>query len=145
MQIKKIMTTELACCTRETSLQEAARKMVEHDCGAIPVLESNSDRKPIGIITDRDIACRAVAMGRNPLEMKVGDCMTSPVVTVDADTAIGDCCDIMEKQKLRRVIVVDEDGQCCGIVAQADIAIHAPQRQTAHVVREVSAPVEAHT
>jgi CBS domain-containing protein len=142
MQLTKIMTENPICCTRDTSLQEVARNMAEHDCGAIPVVASHQHREPIGMITDRDITCRAVAMGRNPLELKAGDCMSSPVMTVQHDTTVEDCCDLMEKGQLRRIIVVDDEGCCCGIVAQADIALHAPQRQTAHVLREVSAPAE---
>ena len=143
MQISKIMSPDLACCTRESGLQEVARLMVEHDCGAIPVVNNMQEKKPLGVITDRDITCRAVAMNRNPLELTAGDCMTSPVTTVQADTTLEDCCDLMEKCQVRRVIVIDENDRACGIVAQADIALHAPQRKTAHVVREVSVPVEA--
>jgi CBS domain-containing protein len=142
MQIRKIMSPDVVCCTRDSSLQEVARLMVEHDCGAIPVVNNLQEKKPIGIITDRDITCRAVAMNRNPLELTAGDCMTSPVTTVQADTALEDCCDLMEKCQVRRVVIVDENDRACGIVAQADIALHAPQRKTAHVVREVSLPVE---
>src|SRR5215208_6036341 len=69
MQVREIMTVDPICCTRETDLPEVARMMVEHDCGAIPVVESREDRRPVGVITDRDITCRAVAMRRNPLEM----------------------------------------------------------------------------
>src|SRR4051794_29324542 len=65
MQVRDIMTADPICCTRETGLPEVARMMVEHDCGAVPVVESREDRRPVGIITDRDITCRAVAMRRN--------------------------------------------------------------------------------
>jgi CBS domain-containing protein len=143
MQIRKIMSQDLACCTRDSGLQEVARLMVEHDCGSIPVVNNMQEKKPLGIITDRDITCRAVAMNKNPLELKASDCMTSPVTTVQDDTTLEDCCDLMEKCQVRRVLVVDQTGRCCGIVAQADIALHAPQRKTAHVVREVSVPVES--
>lgn len=142
MQIKKIMSHHLACCTPDSPLQEVARLMVEHDCGAIPVVNNMQERQPIGIITDRDITCRAVAMNRNPLELSAKDLMTSPVTTVSADTTLEDCCDLMEKCQVRRVLVVNDDGCCCGIVAQADIALHASQRKTAHVLREVSTPAE---
>jgi CBS domain-containing protein len=142
MQIRKIMSPDVACCTRESTLQEVARLMVEHDCGAIPVVNNMQEKKPAGIITDRDITCRAVAMNRNPLELKASDCMTTPVTTVQADTTLEDCCDLMEKCQVRRVVVVDENQRACGIVAQADLALHGPQRKTAHVLREVSAPVE---
>src|SRR4051794_41186240 len=62
MQVREFMTGDPICCTRETGLPEVARMMVEHDCGAIPVVESRENRWPVGVITDRDITCRTVAM-----------------------------------------------------------------------------------
>lgn len=138
MQVKEIMTENPACCTPETSLQEAARLMVEHDCGCVPVVENNENMKPVGTITDRDICCRTIAEGKNPLEMTAGDCMTTPVVTVAEDASVDDCCRVMEEKQVRRVPVVDAKGGCCGIVAQADIAQHASTARAGNVVREVS-------
>jgi CBS domain-containing protein len=138
MKVREIMTVDPACCTPETSLREAAKMMVDNDCGCLPVVEDEKSMKPVGTITDRDICCRTVAEGKNPLEMKAGDCMSSPVVTISEDADVGDCCRVMEEKQVRRVPVVDERGSCCGIVAQADIAHHASDRRTGDVVREVS-------
>ena len=137
MKIQEIMTENPACCAPETSLREVARLMVEHDCGEIPVVR---DGRPVGVITDRDITARAVAAGRNPLEMKASECMTSPVITVNPSTGVSDCCDMMEEHQIRRMPVVDESGKCCGMVSQADIAQHASARKTAEVVKQVSKP-----
>jgi CBS domain-containing protein len=117
--------------------------MVENDCGEIPVVESMANMLPIGVITDRDITCRTVAVGLNPLVMTVSDCMTTPCITVMPDTSLDDCCHIMEENLIRRVVVVDSSGACCGIVALADIARHAAKRETAEVVKEVSEPSES--
>jgi CBS domain-containing protein len=132
------MTKNPACCTSETGLQEVAKLMVEHDCGCIPVVDSEESKMPIGMITDRDIACRVVAAGKNPLDLTAGDAMSSTVVSVTPDTSLEDCCNLMENSQIRRVAVVDENGACCGIIAQADIATHASDRKTAEVVQEVS-------
>ena len=140
MQVKEIMTRNPACCTADSSLQEVAILMVKHDCGATPVVDGKKTLKLVGVVTDRDITTRIVAEGKNPLEMTAGDCMTSPCVTVTLDMTVEDCCTIMEKNKIRRVPVVDESGNCCGIVAQADIAQHATGRETAEVVKGVSQP-----
>ena len=137
MKIQEIMTPNPACCGPETNLGEVARLMVDHDCGEIPVVR---DGRPIGVITDRDIAARAVAAGRNPLEMKASDLMSTPVITVSPSTDVDDCCETMEEHQIRRVPVVDERGSCCGMVSQADIAKHASARKTAQVVKEVSRP-----
>jgi CBS domain-containing protein len=114
--------------------------MVEHDCGESPVVQSKQNMKLVGVITDRDITCRTVAVGKNPLEMTAGDCMSSPCITVTPEMSVEDCCQVMEANQVRRVPVVDESGACCGIVAQADIAQHASKRETGRVVREVSQP-----
>ncbi len=138
MQVKDFMTANPACCTAETGLQDVAQMMIDHDCGEIPVVENKKNRLPIGVITDRDIVCRTVAQGVNPLDGMVGHCMTTPCVTVTPDMSIEECCRVLEENKIRRVPVVDASGSCCGIVALADIALHTRKSVTADVVKEVS-------
>ena len=138
MQVKEIMTSDPACCTPDTPLQRVAEMMVEKDCGEIPVVENAASLVPVGVITDRDITCRTVARGLNPLTLTAAECMTTPCITVTPDTSLDDCCRLMEEKQIRRVPVVNTDGACCGIVALADIARHAPKGETAEVVREVS-------
>jgi CBS domain-containing protein len=141
MNVKNIMTPNPVCCTPETNLQDAAKLMLEHDCGCIPVVENSSTNKPVGMITDRDITIRTVAEGRNPLEMTVGDAMTPSAVTITPETSVEECCNVMERNQIRRVAVVDENGACCGIVAQADVALNAGEKATGEVVQEVSKAV----
>src|SRR5262245_38802632 len=138
MKVKDIMTANPACCTPESGLAHVASLQIEHDCGEIPVVEDSASGRPIGVITDRDITIRTVAKGLNPVLLTARDCMTSPVQTVTPETSLDDCLKMMEQQQIRRVVVVDPSGSCCGIVAQADIARHASKGDTAEVVREVS-------
>ena len=138
MNVKDIMTKDPACCTAETSLQEVAQIMVDHDCGCVPVVDSEESKIPVGMITDRDITTRVVAEGKNPLDLTAADAMTPTVVSVTPETSIEECCNVMESSQIRRVAVVDANGSCCGIVAQADIATNAPAFETAEVVQEVS-------
>jgi CBS domain-containing protein len=112
--------------------------MVDNDCGCIPVVDDQESMMPVGMITDRDITCRVVAEGKNPLDLTAGDAMTSTVISVRPETSIADCCTLMEESQLRRIAVVDESGRCCGIIAQADIAVTAPAHEVAEVVEEVS-------
>ena len=139
MLVKEIMTKDPACCTPDTSLQDVAKMMVDNDCGCIPVVESDANKKPIGMITDRDITIRTVAEGRNPLDLTAADAMSNDAVTVAPETSVEDCCNMMEEKQIRRVAVVDENGACCGMVAQADIAINTNNRDAGEVVKEVSA------
>ena len=142
MQVKEVMTADPACCTSKTGLQEVAKLMVDNDCGEIPVVDNEKTRKPIGVITDRDIVCRTVAQGLNPLDLTVADFMSKPCVTVTPDMTVEECTRVLEQNKIRRVPVVDSDGSCCGIVAQADIALRAREK-VAQVVKEVSEPTSA--
>lgn len=126
-KITDFMTKDPACCTPENTLQEAAYMMIEYDCGEIPVVDTLQDKRIAGVITDRDICCRSVGKGLNPLDMKVEEVMTFPAVTVTQDTSLDKCVELMEKYQIRRIPVVD-DYQCVvGIVSMADIARkHSP-------------------
>ena len=137
MHVRDIMTEDPACCAPDASIRDAARLMVENDCGEIPVTDERG--APVGVVTDRDIACRAVAQGKT-LDTPVSEIMSSPADTVTPETSLEDCCATLEENQLRRAPVVNESGGCCGIVAQADIARNAPEHETAEVVRDVSQP-----
>jgi CBS domain-containing protein len=143
MNVRDVMTRNPAVCTSDTPLQDVARLMVTHDCGEIPVVDGQDSLRPVGVITDRDITCRAIAEGLNPADLTAGDCMTTPVVTVAPDMDLDACCNLMESKQVRRVPVVDDRGRCCGIVAQSDIARKAKAALTSELVREVSEPQPA--
>src|SRR6266576_1778254 len=143
MQVKEVMTSDPACCLAETPLPEVARMMIEYDCGEIPVVENQSGKLPIGVVTDRDIVCRTVANGLNPVELTAADCMSKPIVTVTPDMSLEECCRIMEEKLIRRVPVVDERGSCVGIIALADIALHTGKNVAGHIVKEVSEPTSS--
>lgn len=138
MTVASVMTANPACCTPATSLTEVARMMVDNDCGEIPVVEDMVTRKLAGVITDRDIAVRIVAQGRNSAEACANDCMTTPCVSVTADTSLEECCDVMEVNKIRRVPVLDDKNGVVGIVSLADVVRTAKPSTTASVVKEVS-------
>jgi CBS domain-containing protein len=136
--VKDVMTPDPAFCTPETSLEDVAKLMVQHECGEIPIIESHSSLEPVGVVTDRDIVCRLVARGKNPLAYTAEHCMSQPVITVPVDAPLREAVDIMEKHQIRRVPVVDAEGACVGILAQADIAWAEDEREVGKLVREVS-------
>ncbi len=138
MQVKDIMTKSPVYGTPDTSLRVIAQMMVENDCGCIPIVASEEERTPIGMITDRDIVVRTVAANRDPFDLQAEDIMTGDIVTVMPEMSIEECCNLMEGKQIRRVAVINENGILCGMVAQADIANHAPTDKTAEVVQEVS-------
>lgn len=138
MDIRSVMTANPATCTPDATLRQAAQLMKQHDCGQIPVV--GQDRQPLGVITDRDIAVRAVAEGGDAANAIVSDYMTSPATTVTDRSSLGDVAKVMEQGQIRRVVVVDEKGCVAGIVAQADVARAGHDGQTAEVVKQVSEP-----
>lgn len=140
MRVSEIMTRQPVCCTPDAALQDVAKTMCERSVGELPVVDSQETLSPVGVITDRDIVCRALASGRNVQEMKARDCMTRTVVSVTPDTTLENCCEILEARRIRRVVVVDEKGRCCGIVSLADVARKGSPRLTGEVVRELSQP-----
>jgi CBS domain-containing protein len=133
---RDVMTPNPAVCTTRMTLDQVARLMVQNDCGEIPVIDVAE--RPIGVVTDRDIVCRAVAEGKHPSAHTVDQVMSQPVVTVSVNTPIEEVVVTMEKHQIRRVPVVDEQGACAGNISTADVAWVEPEKAVAELVREVS-------
>lgn len=138
--LSSVMTPNPAVCTPETPIREVAQMMSRNDCGEIPVVESEHNATPVGVVTDRDITVRIVAEGRDMASARASDAMSSPVTTVRESASIQDVCALMEREQIRRMVVVDDAGKISGIVAQADIARSGRDEETAELVREVSEP-----
>lgn len=136
--VTSVMTANPACCQRDTPLPQVAQMMIDHDCGQIPVVDAGN--KPVGVVTDRDIAVRIVAPGKNPASATAADAMTTPCLSVTDATSLADCLCLMEAEQVRRVPVVDDAGALVGIVSIADIALAGKDEATAEVVKEVSEP-----
>ena len=133
---RDVMTPDPACCTPTTTLDQVAKLMAQNDCGEIPVVDPAD--QIVGVVTDRDIVCRVVAAGKNPMAYTAETCMSGPVVTVRDDAPIADVVATMEKHQIRRVPVVDGRDSCIGIISQADISWTGDPRSVAELVREVS-------
>lgn len=136
--VTSVMTANPCCCTKDTPLQQVAQMMIDSDCGMIPVVDENGC--PVGAVTDRDIATRIVASGKDAATACACDAMTSPVQTVSSDTSLHDATCVMEANKIRRLIVVDGDGKLAGVAAIADLSLAGKDEATAEVVKKVSAP-----
>jgi CBS domain-containing protein len=139
MKAIDVMTPHPACCSPDTNLVDVTQMFVEHDIGAIPVVDPATGR-PIGIVTDRDVATRAVASGTDARKLTAGDCMTTSVVTVAPDASLDEVLDAMSENQVRRLIVVDDHGGVAGIIAQADVALHAKNKKSGDLVEQVSKP-----
>ena len=142
MKARDIMTASPCCCSPTDSVQDVARTMRDHDCGAVPIVDKG---RLVGIVTDRDLTIRALATGVDP-ESRVVDVISREPSTVAADSDLSEVERIMSDQQVRRVPVVDADKHCIGIVSQADLARasfdgkNLSEHEFALVVERVSLP-----
>jgi CBS domain-containing protein len=141
-----VMTDDPETVTADAPLMEAARKMRELDVGIIPVVEGEGSRRLRGVITDRDIAVRAVAEGKDANTTTVGDVMSTGVQTCNKNDSLSDVMQVMEREQVRRVPVTDREGRLVGIIAQADVAmdVDSPRgrKRVARTLESISEPGE---
>lgn len=123
VRVHELMTRRVMNVHPATSVERAARLMEECDCGALPVIGDNGVL--VGMITDRDIAIRIVARGRDSRNAIVADCMTERVFACYANESVAECMRQMAHQQIRRMPIVDDRGRLVGIIAQSDLARHA--------------------
>ena len=140
MNIEALMTPHPACCTPDTPVADVATMMKQHDCGEIPVVASTTGLGLVGVVTDRDIVLRLVAEGEDIRRATAASCMTQPAVSLPTDAQVSDAIELMQAHQLRRLPIVNGEGEVCGIVAQADLARWATSEQTGDLVRDVSEP-----
>ncbi|MDO1527242.1 CBS domain-containing protein [Fulvimonas sp. R45] len=138
MQASDIMTRQPSCCSPGDPLPRAARIMLEEDVGEVPVVDEG--KKLLGVITDRDIVTRCVAVGDSAQAAFVDACMTAPALWLTEDATLEEVADLMADQAIRRVPIVDHDGRLSGIVALADLDSTDARSLKARVVESVSVP-----
>lgn len=118
MLLREVMTREVETIRPENTLMEAARKMKDLDVGPMPVCDDN---RIVGMVTDRDIATRAVAEGRDPQSTRVREVMTPEVVYCFEDDDVDEAARTMREQHVRRLLVLNRQRELAGIVSLADL------------------------
>ncbi|MDL0432648.1 CBS domain-containing protein [Marinobacter sp. TBZ242] len=120
MKVSEVMVTEVACCSPQTSLQDIAMLMWNNDCGAIPLVDEQEH--PVGIITDRDI-CMGAALQHKPLWELRGEDISShrELYCCGPDDSIKEALQLMETHEIRRLPVINQYSQLCGMVSMGDI------------------------
>lgn len=137
---RDIMTANPQVVTPEDSVTRAAEIMRDSDVGVVPVVEDQGTMRLAGVVTDRDIAVRVVAEGRNSNEIRTREVMSSGLATVQPDDDISRVMDLMKREQVRRIPVVEGE-RLVGIIAQADIATEiGNDRKTGDVVEKISEP-----
>jgi CBS domain-containing protein len=133
-QIREVMTSDPRAIDADAPVVEAAKIMRDEDVGSAPIVDGD---RLVGTLTDRDIAIRVVAEGRDPQTTTVREVASTDLVTVDPQQGLDEALRLMAAKQVRRLPVV-EDGRLVGIVAQADVAREADDRRTGEVVERIS-------
>ena len=134
-KIKESMSSNPCSVDADKSVAYAAKMMKDEDVGLAPIVEGD---KLVGTVTDRDIAVRVVAVGKDPETTMVKEIATKDVVTVDPSQDLTEAVRLMAQHQIRRVPVVEEDGRLVGVLAQADVAQDATAEQTGRLVEQIS-------
>ena len=135
MKIREAMTRDPVTCAPTTPLRLVATVMSDHDCAAVPIVAAG---EVVGIVTDRDIACRAVARGLNAAELPASAVMSSPLVAIHPQKTLDDAVQIMMENHVHHLPVIDDEGRLLGIVAQSDLGRRMSNRELGQLARETS-------
>jgi CBS domain-containing protein len=133
--IRDAMTSNPCSIDADKPVAYAAKMMRDEDVGLAPIVEGD---KLIGTLTDRDIATRVVAEGRDPNSTTVREVASQDLVTIEPNARLDDALQLMAKHQVRRLPVVEQGDRLIGVVAQADVAEHAEPSQTGRMVGEIS-------
>jgi CBS domain-containing protein len=137
----EVMTPDPVCCEQNDPVRNAAKTMKQQDVGSVPVVESQSSKRLIGILTDRDVVIKVIAADRDVDSAVVRDAMTSNPISCRLDDDVDKALKAMAERQVRRMPVVDESGRLRGIIAQADIATRISRdKQTGELVEAISEP-----
>jgi CBS domain-containing protein len=135
--VRDVMTPGVQTVRLTDTAADAARMMRDSDVGSLPVLSAGNE--PVGIVTDRDIAIRVVAEGRDPNTVRVSEIYSENPVTVEPDQPLDEALRLMAQHKVRRLPVV-EDGRLVGVLAQADVALAEKAKKAGEMLEEISEP-----
>jgi CBS domain-containing protein len=136
-KIAEVMTDRPRAITRETSIREAARLMEEEDVGSLPIVDEGT--RLVGIVTDRDIAIRAVGRGLDP-DKSVVDIASKELYALTPEDDLDKALEMMARAQVRRLPIVVRESELVGIVSQADIARSSKEKTTGEVIEAISQP-----
>ena len=134
-KINEVMTENPCAIDADKSVSYAAKMMKDEDVGFAPIVEGD---RLIGAVTDRDIAIKVVAEGKDPQSTTVREIASTNLVTVDPQQDLDEALRLMARNQVRRLPVVEEGGKLVGVVAQKDVADQGEDAKTGEVVQEIS-------
>src|SRR4030095_820137 len=140
MKARDAMTPNPVCCLTTDSAQTVAGLLRKHNVGSIPVVTDHESRKLIGIITERDLCCFVVGNDLNARSTPIANFISRNPVACREGENLDRCEQLMQERQVRRIPIVDGEGQVIGIVSQADLALKDKPENVAKTVTEVSKP-----
>jgi CBS domain-containing protein len=140
MKVREVMSPDPLCCVPSDTVQRAAIIMRDGNIGSLPVVDDEYSRQLIGIVTDRDLCCSVLADGLDSKTTRIEKFITRTPVSCREGENIEECERAMQEHQLRRIPVVDANGRCIGIVAQADLALKDHPVRFSKTVIEISKP-----
>lgn len=137
----EVMSGDPVTALPSETVDHIAQLMDSRNVGPVPIVENQRSRKLVGIVTDRDLAVKVIAPGRDPKHTRVEEVMTRQVITCHPGDDLQGVLDAMGVHQIRRIPVVDERSAIVGIIAQADVALRGDEpKKTAEMVAEISLP-----
>jgi CBS domain-containing protein len=141
MLVHEAMTRHAEWITPDMSLKDAAQRMRDQDIGCLPIGEGD---RLVGMLTDRDIAYRAVAKGLDAGATKVGDVMTKGVTWCFEDETVDEIVQRMEQKQIHHLPVLNREKRMIGLISMSDLALRGPQALSAQVFRLASRNATRH-
>jgi CBS domain-containing protein len=138
MKVKEVMTQFPQCCHINDVAQTVAQMFRDGDIGAVPVLSDGGRIE--GIITDRDLCCSILAEGLDPRTTRIEAFVSRTLITCRPEQSLDSCQQLMQVHQVRRIVVIDGDERCIGMVSQADVARTAESQKIHRTVAEISRP-----
>jgi CBS domain-containing protein len=135
--IREVMSSNPCAIEADKPVAYAAKMMKQEDVGLAPIVEGD---RLVGTLTDRDIVIRVVAEGKDPQTVTVREVASTRPVTIDPQQDLDEALGLMARNQVRRLPVVEQDGRLVGVLAQADVAREANEKQTGQLVEDISQP-----
>jgi CBS domain-containing protein len=140
--VREAMHEGCECIGENQSVLEAAKRMEQLDIGAMPICGEDDRLK--GMITDRDIVVKVLAHDKDPASTMAGDLAQARLTCARDDMPIERALSLMQEHKVRRLPVIDENKRLCGMITEADIAMHLPREKTGEMVGAIAAAAPQH-
>jgi CBS domain-containing protein len=145
MKVREAMTANPVCCVPTDTAQKVAQMLRDQNVGSMPVVADEQSRQLVGMITDRDICCLTVADGLDPKKTFIEKFISAQIITCRDGENLDKCEKAMQEHQVRRILVVDGEGRCIGIISQADVALKDKPEKISRTVAEISRRERKHS